>query len=284
MLRLHLAKLLPEQTADYGRRHYMLFMYVFHQILGKDWVENNVLLHALGPAKGKIGFFEMDFSADEIRELKSLRIFDLAEILLNLQMIEGFDDCVGRLRSGDQKQIEATYAELQFAKLLYVHDIDFKFVVPAKKVKGEDYDYEIRFPDGTIACADAKCKLEATDIDPHSVKNSLKDARDQLPATKPGIIFVKVPQNWFDVPGMVDDLNKIALDFMRGTGRIVSVKYYISHVTFRDQATLHRHAYKELSNASSRFPARDWNLFTGYHVPKDWNGMPPKWIRLMNFE
>ena len=35
--------------------------------------------------------------------------------MINLQFVEGFDDCIRRLRTGDEEQIEATYAELQFS-------------------------------------------------------------------------------------------------------------------------------------------------------------------------
>ena len=75
------------------------------------------------------------------------------------------------------------------------------------------------------------------------------------------------------------------MDFLRGTGRIVSVKYYVSHVSFIDQQTLHRHVFDEITIENNRFPPRrNWDFFRGYSVPKEWNGMPPKWIRLMHFE
>ena len=136
-----------------------------------------------------------------------------------------------------------------------------------------------------MVCADAKCKIEANNIDPASVRNTLDSARDQFPKDKPGVIFVKVPQHWFARPGMTADLRKVARDFLRGTGRIVSVKYYVSHVTFVNQQTVHRHAFDEIDNPNNRFPPnRNWDFFRGYHVPDEWNGMPPKWIRLMHFK
>jgi hypothetical protein len=139
----------------------------------------------------------MDFSTDEARETKTLRIFDLAEILLNLQMVEGFDGCVARLRRADAQQVESTFAELQVGKLLYVHDVDFEFVVRTDE-KGADYDYDIDFHGGWRACAEAKCKLESTEINPRSVRATLNEARKQLPKDRPGIIFVKIPQHWFE--------------------------------------------------------------------------------------
>ena len=283
-LRLHMARLPPEILADYGRRHFVLFTYVIAAFLGRDWVEKHMIAQTLGKA-GATGYFQMEFGDDLSRETKSMRMYDLAEILMNLQLVEGFSECIERMKTGDADQVEATFAELQFAKLLYVHDIDFRLVVPEKTKGGKNYDFEFRLPSHPIVCADAKCKLETTDIDAESVRSSLDKARAQLPNDQPGIIYVKVPQHWFDRPEMSEALRKIATDFMRGTGRVVMVCYYISHLTMEplNKRTMHRHAFQENQNSKTRFPYRDWRLFKNYTVPPEWDGMPPKWIRLMNF-
>jgi hypothetical protein len=86
--------------SDYGRRHFNLFTYVLHRFLGQEWVEKHILAQALGINKGPTAFLEVDFSTDERRELGSLRLFDLAEMLMNLQLVEGFSECIDRLRTG----------------------------------------------------------------------------------------------------------------------------------------------------------------------------------------
>jgi hypothetical protein len=162
--------------------------------------------------------------------------------------------------------------------------MQFRIMVPSGE-RRSSYDFEIFLPSHPVVCADAKCKIEANNIDPASVRNTLDSARDQFPKDKPSVIFVKVPQHWFARPGMTADLRKVARDFLRGTGGIVSVKYYVSHVTFVNQQTVHRHAFDEIDNPNNRFPPnRNWDFFRGYHVPDEWNGMPPKWIRLMHFK
>src|SRR5262249_31736951 len=70
------------------------------------------------------------------------------------------DDRVDQMRAG---QVEATFAEFDFARFLYLHDIAFKFVTPTG-VKGKDYDVGIEYTDGREACADAKCRLEGTEL------------------------------------------------------------------------------------------------------------------------
>jgi hypothetical protein len=159
----------------------------------------------------------------------------------------------------------------------------FRFVTPSSK-KGEDYDFELFYPDGLTVPADAKCKFESTAINPESVRNSLKKARTQLPADRPGIIFVKVPQHWVSDVTTAVALASVARDFLRSTHRIVSVKFYVSHLDVIDNMLRHRHAYREITNRGSKYNAgRKWDLFKDYPVPASWNGMPPKWQRLFFF-
>ena len=91
----------------------------------------------------KPSFLNYDFSSDQRREATSFRVVELAESLFNLQNIPSFDETIAQMKGGGDK-IEATCAELDFGR------------------------------------ADAKCKLESTDIDPHSI-STLERGRTQLP-------------------------------------------------------------------------------------------------------
>jgi hypothetical protein len=51
------------------------------------------------------------------REAHKMRIVLLAEMILNLQDVPGFDACVGQMLNRDL--IESTYAELEIARRLY---------------------------------------------------------------------------------------------------------------------------------------------------------------------
>jgi hypothetical protein len=247
---------------------------VIAHFLGADWFAAHIRHDA--PRRG---FMNLDFASDQRCERSTFRVVELAENLLNLQHIEGFAACVGQMRGGGEK-IESTCAELDFGRLLYIHDIDFRFVVP-QMAKGGDYDFEITYPDGLQAAADAKCKFETTAINPESLRNSMKKASGQLPTDQAGIIFVKVPQRWIEDPATVQAMIAVAREFMATTGRVVSIKFYVSHLEIGNGAVLHRHAFRELTNRSSRFhDGRNWDLFANYEVPSDWDGMPPKWQRI----
>lgn len=268
----------PEaMRADGGGRTIGLANSIIAHFLGRGWFEKHIRHDA--PRRG---FLNLDFSSDANREASVFRVVELAENLFNLQNIDGFSACIEQMRFGAEK-IESTCAELDFGRFLLIHDVQFRFLERSGS-KGADYDYEIVYPDGIRVAAEAKCKFEGTDANPQSVKNSLKKARKQLPDSKPGIIFVKIPQNWFDDPAIMRAIVDIGQEFLRTTRRIVSIKFYVSHLLTINNCVLHRHAFRELSNSDTPFePNRNWDLFAGYKVPASWNGMPPKWQRLFFF-
>ena len=205
-----------------------------------------------------------------------------AESLFNLQNIPGFDETIAQMKGGGDK-IEATCAELDFGRFLYIHDVEFRFNVPSMK-KGADYDVELIYRDGLAVPADAKCKLESTDIDPRSISNTLEKGRKQLPADRPGAIFLKVPQSWVADTAIAAKMVSEGQRFFRNTDRIISVKFYVTHLMIGDGMIMHRHAVREITNERSKFnDGRNWDLFTDHPVPLSWNGMPPKWQRLFFF-
>jgi hypothetical protein len=207
---------------------------------------------------------------------------DFSETLVNLQYIEGFDERCHLLRSG---QIEATVAELEFGRFLYMHDIEFKFVAPSGK-KGEDYDCAITYSDGVIVCADAKCRMEASAIDPKMIKHALEIARRKnLPKDRPGIIFVKVPQTWLQSAETRVGIAETTREWLQGTQRIVLVVLYCYVNSFHKelQMSVLRHLVEEIPSQRQRFDTnKNWKLFEHYLIPKEWSGMPPKWHRIFS--
>jgi hypothetical protein len=74
-----------------------------------------------------------------------------------------------------------------------------------------------------------------------------------------------------------------ARKFLHVTGRIVSVKYYVSDISFDGRGVRHRHGFIEIDNPKNRFnPQRSWDLFKS--APPEWrNGVPPTWQPVMFF-
>ena len=265
----------PDWRDNDSKRSFWLAVSVVRYFFGQEWVDEHI-----SPEKTTTGFLRVPLGEGADTQLSALKLVDFAELLLNLQDIPGFDNCIDRMQHG---VIESTFAELDLGRMLYSGNVDFRFVEPQQK-KGLDYDIEITLSDGLVVCADAECKVEATDFSVDSVRRSLEKARTQFLKDRPSIIFMKVPHRWFEEPIHSVSLNSIAETFLRGTGRIVSVKFYVSHIGYRDKALRHDHAFKDISNPNNRFDSsRDWNMFAEPTAKGGWNGMPPRWKRLLFF-
>ncbi|HXQ51853.1 MAG TPA: hypothetical protein VN802_12215 [Stellaceae bacterium] len=258
---------------------------VIQHFLGDPWIAKN-----LSPFLNKPGFMRITFGQTAADEIRGIRIVDLAELLLNLQDIEGFDPLVERLKTAD---LEPAIAELHVGRILYINDVTFRFISPQGK-KGDDYDLKITYSDGTVVCGETKCKIESTDLgDGKTVANALQQARGQLPSDKPGIIFLKFPQQWLEREARKKSaaiLGRTAIEFFVGTDRrpgtkrVVSVKYYAEPMSYADGYAKHGHEYLEVSNPHNRFfPNRIWDLFHYRPLPGQQNALPEKWIRFHKF-
>ncbi len=269
-----------EVRADPNRLTFTMAVTVIRNFFGRQWCEDHVIQDAAHSRPA--GFLRLDFTPGFEGERKTSRVLDFAETLFNLQHVEGFDDRVYQMRAG---QVEATFAEFDFARFLFIHDITFQFVMPTG-VKGGDYDFCIEYADGREACADAKCRLEGTEVRADTVKNSLNKARtNNLPPDKPGIIFVKVPQTWLEQEDVRKGIYAVVEGFLRNTERIVSVVVYATVVMelAEQKMMMMRHRFHEFLNDSHRFDmTKNWALFKDYKVPEEWGGMHPKWTRVFS--
>jgi hypothetical protein len=197
---------------------YLIAAGIMGHFLGREWIADHI-----DPDTSADEFFCDDLSTTGKRSVHIRRVIDLAEMLFNLQGVENFGDCVTRLASADKS--EPIFAEMEVGKILFILDIWFRFILPQQK-RGRDYDLEIRFADGRPVFADAKCKLESTEPSIETVKHSLNRARGQLPAGEMNVVFLKVPESWMRSESAMGFVEHAALDFLRTTSRIVSVKVY----------------------------------------------------------
>jgi hypothetical protein len=270
---------LPEQI----RNDTQIASLVLKHFLGLDWLNKHV-----DPDATKRGPLTLSGTATEIEHAK-IRVVDLGEALFNLQHVEGFFECVGRLKTADV--IEPAIAELHIGKMIYVNDWAFKFIEPSP---GHTYDYLIDYGSLKVA-ADAKCKIQSLIPDAKSITRTLSGSRKQLPADGPGIFFMKLPQQWMDHPGWQKITVTGAQDFFaQGTGRVCSVVFYLEPIKlldFRAEKGQHYiaeqgHYFYEIANPRRRYGNDlDWRLFDKWR-PTDhasWSALPRKYLRLFEF-
>lgn len=164
-------------------------------------------------------YFKTNSSHQADRYKYQFRISKLAEYIFNLQDVQGIDEIIARL---SLDTIEATFAELACGAFLYRHSIPFNFVKP-EGIKGENYDIEITTPNELQICCEVKSKKEDATLSVKTIKNSLKTAQRQLPNKKPGVIFLKIPEEWVFDSTITETFQSILTEFFRNSNRIVAI-------------------------------------------------------------
>ncbi len=242
--------------------------------LGDEWIERN-----LAPGQGS-PLFRLEFGyGAPTAELKALRMRNIAENLFNLQYVEGFRELVQSIRN---KEAEASLAELQVGRLLYINDVDFKFVMPSG-IAGQDYDVEIRVPGHTI-CGETKCKVSSSTFNVKSLTNDMRKAARQLPKDKPGVLFVNFPPHWLegeDQYAAEQRTVEAAIAALRVVSRVVSVILYTAPLGHDGTMASESHFFKEVPNPAHKFPASPHFKLLNYRPSSGhWDSMPSKWLRL----
>jgi hypothetical protein len=271
------------QLPEFIKRHhekrtYTLACGVVKHFLGEEWLRNNT-----GPVYKERGFLTPTLTDDGVLDqIQLFRLVDLAELLFNLQNIEGVEKCIDQLKTA--KQIETTIAELDVARMLYINDHYFWFNPPGG-VEGSDFDFLLMYPNGMLAAIEAKCNIESETFNPATIRNALLKAKKQLPTNIPGIIFVKIHGKVFAQPDFQKDSQRVAIAFLRNTERVASVKFYCEQITYVNGIIGQTHAFWEITNPNHRFSHdMDWNLLTNWRPQQQkWNMLPGKWVKLMYF-
>ena len=109
---------------------------VIKGFMGLEWLQKH-----FDPDLKKPSIFKISFGVTEEEATRNYRVIDLAELLINLKDVEGFSECISRMRASENP--EAELAELHIAKMLYINRWPFRFVKPQGKKGGANYDLEI---------------------------------------------------------------------------------------------------------------------------------------------
>ena len=190
---------------------------VLIDFLGMPWLAT----HVTG-SSSPTDFFRNNWDVDGNYTEHNLRIIQLAELLLNLQVVPGFRDVLNRLIADEP---EAIIAEFETARLLSFSGIRFAFRLPVGK-SGSDYDLNIFFENHPIA-GETKCKIDTTDSTPDKLLRVLKrSARKQMPKDMAGIFFIKIPNSWIKHPNPNELQHAVVNPLFERYKRIVAVYFY----------------------------------------------------------
>jgi hypothetical protein len=109
--------------------------------------------------KGR-AFMRAEPTEAEERFRNQQRTLRIAELLFNLQNVEGIDARLEDLRLG---RVESTFAELEAGAFLRQRAVPFRYINPSG-TKGADYDAEIPLHEKIKVNCEMKSKTEGTDL------------------------------------------------------------------------------------------------------------------------
>jgi hypothetical protein len=144
-----------------------------------------------------------------------------------------------------------------------------------RHIPKDDYDLNVVFRNGKNGCAETKCKYENTILGENTILYSRRDARKQLPDDRPGVVFVKVPENWLRDENFRTHINAAVKKFLRGTKTVVAVELFATD--FAGNGTVPEHIVRgvEVMNEHHQFDTNiDWSLIgtlsPGPHSAPPW--------------
>jgi hypothetical protein len=234
---------------------------VISYFLGQPWVERHIV------QSKEDGFLFPGFTNQPDRSASMRRIWELADMLRNLQFIQGFEQPLSKLKTDN---VEASFAAFEIGRTLLRAGVRFRFVKP-RGVRGKDYDYEAYPNDTDTVCIEGKCALRSTDVSNETIQRALNEARQQLPEDKPGVIFVRVPEAWVE-----DHFNtpfaRITKGFLSQTQRVAAV-IVCSRVSIQFEETKMMSPFVARVFFSERpefAHAKSWNLVKASIFESDW--------------
>jgi hypothetical protein len=148
------------------------------------------------------------------------RVFWLAQSLFNQQEVEGIERVIDDIRRG---QIQASYEELECGSRLKKGDISFRYISPSTDQCKKSPDIEILLRDGRSMYCEIEGKRERTPLSPGSLYSSLEHARKQLPKGKPGLVNLKLPEEWISQSELSDMVKRSLARFFRQTNCSASI-------------------------------------------------------------
>lgn len=216
-----LAKSPPPVVADEVFITYGLATEVLRFFFGNAWTNENVFdIHKTVSPENRAGrkFLKTESKEPEAQFRHMQRVTTLAEIVFNLQDIEGLKQRISLMHNHD---LEAALGELECAALLAVPEFNFRFVTPTG-VKGKDYEGEIVTSAARIVCCEIKARSEQANPTQQTLWNTFEHARKQLPKGKPAMILVKIPEAWVKKPDIQSAVETAVNKIFRQSNRIVA--------------------------------------------------------------
>ena len=189
---------------------------VIGTVLGPKWFATN-----LNPATGAEYFLFQSPDDSVGAYVRQYRILQLGRHLYELQHLPDFDGMVQNLRT---RSLVGACAELHAAYLLTQNGHPVRFVLPTG-TKGGDFDQFVSYRGSEISI-EVKAKGDHTPYTKSSLLASIKSARQQLPSTGPGVVFVHLPSEWTEDARFIGEIDAVVDQVLRNSKRMNALIFF----------------------------------------------------------
>jgi len=162
---------------------------LLRHLIDNEWVNQSIFNQHPTREKKNLDAFNF-FNSEETGFVWQNRIFFLAERIYNLRKVENFELIRNDILNGE---LVSRFAEIEIGAHLMRRGIKFKFIEPSGE---KTQDFDLKLIGKTEINCEIKHKIESTKVSINTIKNTLSKANKQLPKSKPGIIFLKIPFDW----------------------------------------------------------------------------------------
>jgi hypothetical protein len=153
------------------------------------------------------------------------RIERFGEALFNLQAVPGFQEWLASFPRVPETELAQTltgrFAEIDAAGHMFRAGV-LRGLRRRRGLKGDDYDCDL-LVDGERVAAEIKAKIETTALSVRTCRTTIERACDQLPPTRPGIVWIELPQSWVQSPVGQLNLDVAMIDIRASLKNLVAV-------------------------------------------------------------
>jgi len=242
-----------EEQADwssdfrYWFRCRMLATLIAGRVLGNEWFEANL---AADDDERPL-YFQADCDNEDTFPRFNMRVIELGEMIFNLQTTAQFAERIEEIRTAT-RGVETRISELMGGRFFKQLGIEFQFR-PPKGQKQEDYDIDYERTNGKLGRCEVKSKVQDAVLSENTIRNTLKEAKSQLPKGETGIILLRIPEDWVPWKDGAINLEQIANAVTNWfakekTKRVSSVVVFDSRTDVLDSRVLNNCYYREFTN------------------------------------
>ncbi len=200
--------------------------YLGHQILrfflGNEWTNKSIFGGLSGASRlyRKLRrYLKSDSEGVDENVKHQDRVIKLAECLYNLQHVEGMAE---RIALMEKDSLESIFSEFECARMMAHPTLKLRFVNPTG-IAGSDYDAEITSPADRLIYCEIKAKEEASELKQKAIENSIETARKQLPKGQPGLVWIRIPEQWTTQKGAKAIVDAAVQSALSSSDRLVAV-------------------------------------------------------------